>query len=90
MQEILQEIFKICKSSVGNATGNSVGNVGENAAGNTAGYLVGNGLGDNGVFSLNTWLRMVYCLQTIHEPACVILTRHQISVPKAWISSKCS
>ena len=25
-------------------------------------------------FSLNTWLRMIYCLQTIHEPACVILT----------------
>ena len=79
--EILQEIFKICKSSVGNAAGNavgnSVGNVVGNAAGNAAGHLVGNGWGNDAVFSLNTWLRMIYCLQTIHEPACVILTLFQ-------------
>ena len=37
------------------------------------GNSVGNGLGNDAVFSLNTWLRMIYCLQTIHEPACVIL-----------------
>ena len=40
--EILQEIFKICKSSAGNARGNAVGNVVGNAAGNAAGNLVGN------------------------------------------------
>ena len=44
--EILQKIFKICKSSAGNArgnaVGNSVGNVVGNAAGNAAGNLVGN------------------------------------------------
>ena len=28
-------------------------------------------------FHLNTWLRTIYCLQTIHEPACVILTPFQ-------------
>ena len=31
----------------------------------------------NAFCSLNTWLRMIYCLQTIHEPACVILTLFQ-------------
>ena len=30
-------------------------------------------LGNNAVLSLNTWLRMMYCLQTVHKPACVIL-----------------
>ena len=79
--EILREFFKICKSSVGNASGNavgnSVGNVVGNAAGNAVGNLVGNGWGNDAVFSLNTWLRMIYCLQTIHEPACVILTLFQ-------------
>ena len=75
--EILQEIFKICKSSVGNAVGNSVGNVVGNAAGNAVGNLVGNGWGNDAVFSLNTLLRTIYCLQTIHEPACVILTLFQ-------------
>ena len=45
-----------------------------NAAGNAAGNHVGNGWGNDAVFSLNTWLRTIYCLQTIHEPACVILT----------------
>ena len=54
--------------------GNSVGNVVGNTAGNAAGNLVGNGWGNDAVFSLNTWLRMIYYLQTIHEPACVILT----------------
>ena len=44
--EILREIFKICKSSVGNAVGNSVGN----AAGNAVGNLVGNGWGNDAVF----------------------------------------
>ena len=39
--EMLQEIFKICKSSAGNAAGN----------------LVGNGWGDYAVFSLNMWLK---------------------------------
>ena len=29
------------------------------------------------IFSLSTWLRTIYCLQTIHEPACVILTLFQ-------------
>ena len=71
--EILWEIFKMCKSSVGNAKGNSVGNV----VGNAVGDLAGNGLGNDAVFSLNTWLRMTYCLQTIHEPVCVILTLFQ-------------
>ena len=28
-------------------------------------------------FLLNTWLRTIYCLQTIHETACVILTLFQ-------------
>ena len=69
-------MFKICKSSVGNAVGNSLGNVG-NDGGNAAGNLVGNGLGNDVVFSHNTWLRTIYCLQTIHEPACVILTLFQ-------------
>ena len=77
LQEILREIFKICKSSVGNAMGNSVGNVVGNAAGNAVENLVGNGLGNDAVFSLNTWLRTIYCLQTMHEPACVILTLFQ-------------
>ena len=75
--EILQEIFKICKSSVGIGAGNAVGNVVGNAAGNAAGNLVRNGWGNDAVFSLNTWLRTIYCLQTIHEPACVILTLFQ-------------
>ena len=79
--EILQEIFKICKSSAGNAAGNAVGNaVGNvvgNAAGDAVGNLMGNGWGNDAVFSLNTWLRTIYCLQTIHEPACVILTLFQ-------------
>ena len=66
LREILWEIFKICKSSAGNAAGNAVGN------------LAGNGLGNDAVFSLNTWLRTIYCLQTIHEPACVILTLFNI------------
>ena len=66
-------MFKICELSAGNAVGNSVGNV----VGNTAGNLVGNCLGNDVVFSLNMWLRMIYCLQTIHEPACVILTLFQ-------------
>ena len=35
--EILQEIFKICKSSAGNARGNAVGNVVGNVVGNAAG-----------------------------------------------------
>ena len=69
LQEILWEIFKICKSSTGNAVGKSVGNV--------VGNAVGNGLGNDAVFSLNMWLRTIYCLQTIHEPACVILTLFQ-------------
>ena len=43
--EMLQEIFKICKSSAGNAAGNAAGNV------------VGNGWGDDAVFSLNMWLK---------------------------------
>ena len=59
---------------MGNAVGNSVGNVVGNTAGNSAGNLVGNGSVNDAVFSLNTWLRMIYCLKTIHEPACVILT----------------
>ena len=74
LQEILREIFKVCKSSAGNAVGKSVGYVVGNAEGNGA----GNGLGNDAVFSLNTWLRMIYCLQTIHEPACVILTLFQL------------
>ena len=75
--EILWEIFKICNSSVGNVAGNAVGNSVGNAGGNAAGNLVGNGWENDAVFSLNTWLRMIYCLQTIHEPACVILTLFQ-------------
>ena len=43
--EMLQEIFKICKSSAGNAAGNAAGNV------------VGNGWGDDAVFSFNMWLK---------------------------------
>ena len=39
---------------------------------------MGNGLGNNAVFSLNMWLRTIYYLQTIHEPACVILTLFNI------------
>ena len=73
LQEILQEIFKICKSSAENAAGNSV----ENVAGNAVANLAGNGFENNAVFSLNTWLRTIYCLQTIHKPACVILTLFQ-------------
>ena len=67
--EILWETFKICKSSSGNAAGNSVGNI--------AGNLSGNGWGNDAVFSLKTQLRTIYCLQTIHEPACVFLTLFQ-------------
>ena len=62
-------MFKICKSSVGNAAGNPVGNF--------VGNLAGNVLRNDVVFSLNTWLRMIYCLHTIDEPACVILTLFQ-------------
>ena len=79
--EMLCEIFQIWKSSarnaVGNAVGNSVGNAVGNAAGNSAGNLVGNCWGNDAVFSLKTWLRTIYCLQTIHEPACVIFTLFQ-------------
>ena len=60
-----------------NAVGNAAGNTAGNAVGNAVGNLVGNGWGNDAVFSLNTWLRMIYCLQTIHEPACVILTLFQ-------------
>ena len=70
--EILWEIFKICKSSAGNAVVNSAGN------------LVGNGWGNDAVFSLNTLLRTIYCLQTIHEPACVILTLFQFLTMGTW------
>ena len=45
---------------------------------NAAGNLVGNGLGNDAVFLLNAWLRLIYCLQTIGEPACVILTLFNI------------
>ena len=62
---------------MGNAVGNAMGNVVGNAAWNAAGNLVGNGWGNDAVFSLNMWLRMIYCLQTIHEPACVIFTLFQ-------------
>ena len=31
-------------------------------------------------FSLNMWLGTIYCLQTIHEPACVILTLFQFYI----------
>ena len=62
---------------MGNAAGNAVGNVVGNAAGNAVGNLAGNGLGNDAVFSLNTWLNTIYCLQTINEPACVILTLFQ-------------
>ena len=68
--------FQNIKSSVGN----TVGNVVENAVRNAAGNLVGNGWGNDAVFSLNTWLRRMYCLQTIHEPTCVILTLFQFFV----------
>ena len=54
--------------------GNAVGHLMGNAVGN----LVGNILGNDAVFSLNMLLRMIYCLQTIHEPACVILTLFNI------------
>ena len=72
--------FKICKSSAGNTAGNAVGNLVGNAAANAVGNLVGNDWGNDTVFSLNTWLTMIYCLQTIHEPACVILTLFQFFV----------
>ena len=62
---------------MGNATGNAVGNVVGNAAGNATGNLVGNGWENDAVFSLNLWLRTIYCLQTIHKPACIILTLFQ-------------
>ena len=92
--EILQEIFKICKSSVGNAAGNavgnSVGNVVGNAAGNAEGNLVGNGWGNDAVFSLNMWLRTIYCLQSIHEPACVILTLFQFVFKVSILTHYCS
>ena len=55
--EILWEIFKICKSSEGNAVGNSVGNV----VGNSLGNLGGNGWGMMQFIELNMWLRMIYC-----------------------------
>ena len=60
--------------------GNSVVNVVGNAAGNFAGNLEGNGLGNDAIFSLNTCLRTIYCLQTIQEPACVILTLFQFFI----------
>ena len=92
--EILQEIVKICKSSVGNAAGNamanSVGNVVGNAAGNAVGNLVGNGWGNDAVFSLNMWLRTIYCLQSIHEPACVILTLSQFVFKVSILTHYCS
>ena len=46
---------------MGNAVGNSVGNV-ANVEGNAVGNLAGNGLGNDAVFSLNRWLRMIYCV----------------------------
>ena len=58
---------------MGNAVGNVVGNAAENVAGN----LVGNGWGNDAVFSLNTWLRTIYCLQTIHQPAIFTLFKAQ-------------
>ena len=92
--EILQEIFKICKSSAGNAAGNtvgnSVGNIVGNAAGNAAGNLVGNCWGNDAVFSLNMWLKMIYCLQSIHEPACVILTLFQFVFKVSILTHYCS
>ena len=54
-----------------------MGNVVGNVAGNAAGNLAGNGLENDAVFSVNTWLRTIYCLQTMHEAACVILTLFQ-------------
>ena len=84
--EILQEIFKICKSSGGNAVVNSVGN----AAGNAAGNLVGKNWGNDAVFSLNMWLRTIYCLQSIHKPACVILTVFQFVFKVFILTHYCS
>ena len=40
------------------------------------------------IFSLSTWLRMIYCLQTIHESACVILTLFQF-LPNSLICILC-
>ena len=79
--EILQEIFKICKSSAGNAAGNTVGN--------SVGNIVGNAAGNDAVFSLNMWLKMIYCLQSIHEPACVILTLFQFVFKVSILTHYC-
>ena len=65
-----------------------MGNVVGNAAGNAVGNLVGNGWGNDALFSLNTWLRTIYCLQTIHKPACVILTLFQFFYSLVQLTSQ--
>ena len=82
LTEMLQEIFKICKSFVGNAAGNALGN--------TVGNVVGNGWGNDAVFSLNILLRKIYCLQSIHKPACVILTLFQFVLKVSILVHYCS
>ena len=46
----------------------------------------------NAFFSLNTWLKTIYCLQTVHEPACSILTLFQflsaVHGPRCYCKSK--
>ena len=52
--------------------------------------LVGNCWGNDAVFSLNMWLKMIYCLQSIHEPACVILTLFQFVFKVSILTHYCS
>ena len=70
--EMLREILAI--NAVRNLMGSSVENAVGNSVGNLAGNSAGNGLGNDAIFSLNMWLRTIYCLQTIHKPTCVIST----------------
>ena len=80
LEEILWEMA--VENGSGNAVGNGLGNAAGNGLGNvlvgTWEWTLGNGLSNDAFFSLNRWLRMIYCLQTIHEPACVILTLFNI------------
>ena len=59
---------------MGNAVGNSIGNAVGNLAEILQEMLREMAWGMIQFFLLNMWLRRIYCLQTIHEPACVILT----------------
>ena len=68
-----QNMQVICRKCCGKFCGKFCGKCCRKFCGKSCGKWLGN----DAVFSLNTWLRTIYCLQTIHKPACVILTLFQ-------------